>query len=184
MSVDGGPFQSLGTNSTAALVLSDGAHLVAVKAIDAVGHSATKPPQSRSIRSLQHHGPVLWSAEHRPACDSLRDCSHAALEASEPESLAPGGCASQAPREAAIGAAPSRQRWHRRDRSREGARLTRRTPTRRRDPRWPGSPRPCRPSGVIWYRNVAGKVLDLRNVFGRNRTGRGGPGARDCRVPP
>ncbi|HWM52366.1 MAG TPA: ABC transporter substrate-binding protein [Thermoplasmata archaeon] len=42
LSVDGGPFQSLGTNSTAALVLSDGAHLVAVKAIDAVGHSATK----------------------------------------------------------------------------------------------------------------------------------------------
>ena len=42
LSLDGGPFQSLGTNSSAALLLSDGAHVVEVKAVDAVGNSVTK----------------------------------------------------------------------------------------------------------------------------------------------
>ena len=42
LSLDGGPFQSLGANSSAALLLSDGAHVVEVKAVDAVGNSVTK----------------------------------------------------------------------------------------------------------------------------------------------
>src|SRR5437870_585101 len=42
LSLDGGPFQSLGTSSSAALLLSDGAHVVEVKAVDAVGNSVTK----------------------------------------------------------------------------------------------------------------------------------------------